>query len=101
YRRSYIGVAGQNVTLPRRLVREKDLLEEEAILVVGVERDSPAREAGLEEGDLIIAFDDVPVTSIDDLHAQLIDMRVGVSTPVSVLRNGARRHLRIVPRELS
>src|SRR6267154_2891466 len=61
FRRSYIGVAGQNVSLPRWLVRENDLLEDSAILVAGVERESPAQRAGLDEGDLIIAFDDVPV----------------------------------------
>jgi S1-C subfamily serine protease len=100
FRRSYIGVAGQNVTLPRWLVRENDLLEDSAILVAGVERESPAQRAGLEEGDLIIAFDDVPVTSIDDLHAHLTDVRVGVATNVTIIRDRQRQSLPIVPGEL-
>jgi len=100
FRRSYIGVAGQNVALPRWLVRENDLLEDSAILVAGVERDSPAQRAGLEEGDLIIAFDDVPVTSIDDLHAHLTDVRVGVATHVTIIRDRKRQSLSIVPGEL-
>jgi len=101
FRRSYIGLAGQNVALPRWLVRENDLLEESAVLVVGVERDSPARMAGLDEGDLIIAFDGVAVTSIDDLHAQLTDLRVGVSTQVTVVRQGSKHEMHIVPAELA
>src|SRR5438132_9687082 len=61
FRRSSIGVAGQNVVLPRWLVRDHDLLESTAVLVAGVEDKSPAKEAGLLEGDLIVAFDDGPV----------------------------------------
>src|SRR5438445_406903 len=101
FRRSYIGVAGQNVPLPRWLVRQHDLVEDTAVLVVGVEQESPARQAGLEEGDLIIAFDDVPATSIDDLHAQLSDARVGVATRVTIVRNGKKDHVQIVPAELA
>jgi S1-C subfamily serine protease len=100
FRRSYIGVAGQNVSLPRWLVRENDLLEDSAILVAGVERESPAQRAGLEEGDLIIAFDEVPVTSIDDLHAHLTDVRVGVATQVTIIRDRKRHSMPIVPAEL-
>ncbi len=101
FRRSYIGLAGQNVELPRRMVRAHDLLQESAVLVVGVEHDSPARLAGLEEGDLIIGFDGVAMTSIDDLHAQLTDLRVGVATPVTVVRNGKKQELRITPAEMA
>lgn len=100
FRRSYIGVAGQNVVLPRWLVRDHDLLESSAVLVAGVEIDSPAKQAGLLEGDLIVAFDDVAVASIDDLHAQLSDARVGVPTRVAILRNGKREQLTLVPAEL-
>ena len=101
FRRSSIGVAGQNVVLPRWLVRNHDLLESTAILVAGVESEGPARQAGLAEGDLIVAFDDVPVASIDDLHAQLSDARVGVAATITVVRNGKREQFTIVPAELA
>jgi S1-C subfamily serine protease len=100
FRRSYIGVAGQNVDLPRRLVRAHDLLDETAVLVISLENAGPARKAGLEEGDLIVAFDGVPITSIDDLHAQLTDARVGAATEISIIRRGRREQLAIVPAEL-
>ena len=101
FRRSSIGVAGQNVVLPRWLVRDHDLLESTAILVAGVEDNSPARQAGLAEGDLIVAFDEVPVASIDDLHAQLSDVRVGVSATITIVRDGRREQFTIVPAELA
>src|SRR5213594_403892 len=50
-RRGYLGLAGQNIELPRRFVRYHQLPAEKAILVVSVEPDSPARDAGLREGD--------------------------------------------------
>src|SRR5687767_12620503 len=60
--RSFIGLAGQNVPLPRRFVRFYNLAVESGVLVVSIEGggvgkpDSPARRSGLLEGDLIIGF---------------------------------------------
>jgi S1-C subfamily serine protease len=99
FRRSYIGVAGQNVPLPRLLVRKHDLLEDSAVLVMGVEHNSPAHQARLEEGDLIIAFDDVAIASIDHLHAQLTDARVGVPTTLTIVRDGRKQRVAITPAE--
>src|ERR1700704_2723325 len=67
-RRSYIGVAGQNVTLSRRLVRFYDLPNERGVLVVSLDRGSPAQRAGVCEGDIIIGYGPRPIAGIDDLH---------------------------------
>jgi S1-C subfamily serine protease len=98
-RRSVIGVAGQNVELPRGLARRHDILADTAVLVMGVEPGGPAASAGLEEGDLIIELAERMVTSIDDLHAALTHDRIGATCPIVVLRDGAKRELRIVPAE--
>src|SRR5437763_2397668 len=65
-RRSYIGVAGQNVPVHRRVVRFYNLPRETAVLVVSVEKESPAAKSGLSEGDLIVAFDGEPIGSIHE-----------------------------------
>src|SRR6202171_3185701 len=65
--RSYIGLAGQNVPLPRRIVRYYNLAVETGILVVSFEGDSPARNAGVLMGDIIVGLDDNPIAGIDDL----------------------------------
>jgi S1-C subfamily serine protease len=72
-RRSYIGVAGQNVTLPRRLVRFHTLPRESGVLVVSLEKESPAQRAGVREGDIIIGYDTQMIAGIDDLHRLLTD----------------------------
>jgi S1-C subfamily serine protease len=101
YRRGAIGVAGQNVRLPRPLVRRHDLLFDSGVLVMGVETGSPAAAAGLVEGDLIIEFAGQTIDGIDRLHAVLAHDRIGVDSPMTVIRDGELRHLTVVPAEKS
>src|SRR5215831_3171079 len=56
--RSYIGLAGQNVPLPRRIVRYYQLPVESGVLIVSHENETknPASRAGLMPGDVIIGF---------------------------------------------
>lgn len=98
-RRSYIGVAGQNVPLSRRIVRHYNLLKETGILVVSMDKDSPAATAGLLEGDVIIEFADTPVAGIDELHRLLTDERLGNREWLTVIRGTEKMNISIVPGE--
>jgi len=97
--RSFIGVAGQNVPLPRRLVRYYNLPAESAVLIVSFEPDSPAKRAGLREGDLVISFDGTTVAGIDDLHKLLTDERLNRLVPVTIIRRTEKLTLKIAPSE--
>jgi len=97
-RRSYLGVAGQNVPIPRGLAKLNALAIESGVFITSVEEKSPAAEAGLKDGDVIVAFADAPVGGIDDLHRHLTGERVDAATSIVVLRGGARRRLVVVPR---
>jgi S1-C subfamily serine protease len=100
--RSYIGVAGQNVPVPRRIVRYYQLPVETGVLIVSFETDgnsSAAKEAGLQAGDLVIDFDGHPIRGIDDLHKLLTDERIGKQTPVTVIRGVQKLTFDVVPRE--
>jgi S1-C subfamily serine protease len=99
-RRSYIGVSAQTVPLHRRIVRFYDLPKESGIVVVAVENDSPAKRAGIREGDVIISLDGKPVGGVDDLHRLLTDARLGIRTPVTVLRWTDKLELQVVLEEL-
>jgi len=46
----------------------------------------PAARAGVEDGDLIIAFKDHPTAEIDALHRLLTADEIGLETTVTVLR---------------
>ena len=98
-RRSYIGVAGQNTPLPRRVVRFHDLPVESGVLVAEVEPNSPAARAGLQAGDILVAYNDRPVAAIDDLHRLLTEEEVGTRARLTVLRRAERLELEIMPAE--
>jgi S1-C subfamily serine protease len=98
-RRSYLGLAGQNITIHPRLVRHHKLTHNQGILVVGVEPSSPAQRAGLTEGDNIVAFKGAPISSIDDLHRWLVGNEIGVESILTVLRGVERLELPATPAE--
>jgi S1-C subfamily serine protease len=98
-RRSFIGVSAQTVPVHRRVVRFYDLAKESGALVLSVEENSPAKRAGLRDGDVIVALEGKPVAGVDDLHRVLTDVRVGVSSSLTVLRLTEKLELKIVPEE--
>jgi S1-C subfamily serine protease len=98
-RRSYIGVAGQNVPLHRRVIRFYDLPLETGVLVVSIEKNSPAERAGLREGDLIVGFNDQPIGSVHDLHKILVGEQIGVGASLTVIRHTEKLELTILPAE--
>src|SRR6266581_62465 len=96
-RRGYIGVAGQNVPLHRRMVRGHDLPAATGNLVVSIEPNRQAQRAGLREGEIIAGFADHPVADIDALHRILTDHQPGVRAPVLILRGTDKLVLQIEP----
>lgn len=98
-RRGYVGLGGQNVPLHRRLIRFHHLEYSTGVLVQTVEKDSPSARAGLLDGDIIIALDDQPITTIDDLQRLLTQEKFGVHLPLTVLRQDQKITLEIVPEE--
>jgi len=96
-RRSYLGVAGQNVPLHRRVVRYHGLAKESGVFVVNVEPNSPAAQAGLHEGDLIVAFGTQPVAGIDDLHRLLTEEQAGLDVAMTIIRDLKVQTLRVAP----
>ena len=98
-RRGWIGVAGQTAPIPRALVRAHALGAASGVLVLGVEPNSPAQRAGLQERDIIVGLGDRPVAAVDDLHRLLVEEGIGARLPLVVLRGAERRELSVVPDE--
>jgi S1-C subfamily serine protease len=98
-RRSYIGVAGQNVPIHRRIVRFYGLPLETAVLVVSVEKNSPAERAGLRHGDLIVAFIGQPIGTVHDLHRVLVGEQINVSANLTIIRHTEKLDVAILPAE--
>jgi S1-C subfamily serine protease len=98
-RRGVIGFAGQTVRIPAALARAHQVAAAAGVQVAAVEPDSPAAIAGFRAGDIIIAMDGAIVSGIDELHTLLTEDRIGVPTPVVVLRGRERRRLVVIPTE--
>lgn len=98
-RRGYLGIAGQNAPLLRRVTRFHRLEQASAVLIISLEPDGPALAAGLRDGDLIVSFDDVPVENLDDLHRLLTEARIGTKARIGVLRGTGRIDLEVPVRE--
>jgi S1-C subfamily serine protease len=100
-RRAYLGLGGEDTPIARRVVRHFALQNESGVRVSSVERDSPAAQAGIRVGDLIVEFGGAAVTGVDDLHRMLTGGRIGDGVDVALLRGSQRLRLRITPRESS
>jgi S1-C subfamily serine protease len=96
-RRGYLGIAGANIPLPRRIARHFGLANSRTVRVESVEGGGPASRAGLEPGDLIVAFDGATVEGIDSLHRLLTLERIGKALPITVIRRAQKLDLPIVP----
>jgi len=95
--RSYIGVAGQSVPIHRRVVRFYNLAVESGVLIQGVEPKSPAEKAGLREGDVIIAYGDLPVSTVDHLHRILTEEQIGKQSEITLIRTTEKLVVSITP----
>jgi S1-C subfamily serine protease len=98
-RRSWIGVAGQNVPIHPRVARFHRLPANQGVLVAGLEPGSPAKHADLREGDVIVAFKDKTVSHIDELHRHLVATAIGIPMNITILRLTEKMDLTIIPEE--
>jgi S1-C subfamily serine protease len=96
-RRGYLGVAGQNAPVHRLLVRGHQLLVNTGVFVASMEQNSPARRAGLQEGDIIIGLGPDPIPDIDSLHRRLTDHHDGREVTLTVLRGSEKIVLTVIP----
>jgi S1-C subfamily serine protease len=95
----YLGVGAQPVRLAQELA--ESLGQETGLMLASVEADSPAAEAGLYQGDIIVKLDGEPTPGLDDLLSLLTANRVGQSVPVTVIRGGQTQELTVTIKEKS
>lgn len=87
-RRSYIGVVPRTVN--RDLARRLSLSIQAGAVVTGILRNSPARQAGVQAGDVIVAWNDREVQNVADLAGLIQATTPGTGVKISVMRDGKR-----------
>ncbi len=100
-RKGFLGVATDTISLPEEIAKKPDINQEEGVLVLSVEPESPAKKAGVRMGDIIVKLGDKPIESLHDLHKQLTDRAIGSTTTLWVLRGEVLTPLKITPTEFT
>jgi S1-C subfamily serine protease len=95
--RAHLGIAGMNVPIQRKVVRFYRLPVESGVMVSQVEAGGAADKAGVRPNDIVIAFGEHPISSIDTLHKLLSDEHADVKTPVTILRGAEKLAMEITP----
>ena len=96
--RGYLGVAGADVAIPRYVQRLLGLIQTNGILVHSIEDGSPAAQAGIEAGDVVIKLGEDAVDGMDALHRVMTAGPIGTTT-VTLLRRNAIMRRDITPIE--
>jgi S1-C subfamily serine protease len=94
-RRGWLGVAGGNAPLARRIARHHGIENASGVRVRSVEPGSPAKATGIESGDLIVSYDGEVITGIDRLQQVLNAERIGRTCEMVVLRHTRKVALRV------
>jgi S1-C subfamily serine protease len=86
--------------LHTRVIRYHRLSVTRGVLVLSVEPGSPAASAGLEMGDVIVAFKGHAVSGMDELQKRLLATEIGVTSPLTYIRHADKIDTTITPLEL-
>lgn len=84
--RGYLGIGIQPVRLADTL--QQLVGQETGLMVMSVESDSPATQAGIVQGDVLVKLDSIPVRHVDELQVLLSGERVGKAVEAQVIRGG-------------
>jgi len=97
-RRGWLGVNVRPVT--EAMAEALGLSEARGALVTRVDPEGPAAEAGVEEGDLILAFDGQPVADDRALPRMVAEASIGAEAELEMLRRGEPVRLTVTVRRL-
>jgi S1-C subfamily serine protease len=100
-RRAYLGIAGNTITLSERMIAANRLTIKTGVYVSEVFADAPAINTDIKTGDIIVALNEQPVAGMDDLYGKLKDDLIGEYITLTVLRNGYKKDVEVMPGEIS
>lgn len=95
-KRGYIGVRSQTVNLPVEAKSQLKREQETGLLLVGIEKDSPAEKGGLIVGDILVGVAGEAVEHHDELFTRLSGDAVGKPTPMDILRGGKLQVVNVI-----
>jgi S1-C subfamily serine protease len=98
-RMAHLGISTDAITIPKRLVDQANINQDEGLLILEVETDSPAKKAGLLVGDILVTFGGSSITAHNDLYRLLSKDAIGKPVQIGVLRAEQLVTMTITPNE--
>ena len=95
--RGYAGISVQDIT--PSLQKALDLKTTEGAIVADVVNGQPADKAGIKSGDIILNVSGEVVENANQLRNQIAFVRPGQKVPLTLLRNGKKRKITLIPIE--
>jgi S1-C subfamily serine protease len=100
-KRALLGIVGQTVMLPQKLVKDFDLEIKSGVYISTVQQLPEVKNDGFRQGDILIGMNNKAISSIDDLHKSLTADVIGMSLTALVIRNSQMMEITAIPGELS
>lgn len=96
--RAILGVSIQDVDA--EIAKKNGLEEVKGVLVNGVREDGGAKKAGMQQGDVILSVNEVPVSTSAQLQEQIGKYRPGDKVNISLIRDGKRKQIDVELRNM-
>jgi S1-C subfamily serine protease len=96
-KRAYLGIVSDTVLIPQEIASQAGVNQDSGVMVFQVEQGAPAKKAGLTMGDVIVKFNEKPVTTFYDLPGLLNEDIIGKKTTLTIIREERLVQLTITP----
>jgi len=100
-RRGYLGIAGQYMQIPLRVIHYNKLKSGSGVKVESLQKHRRIVNHSLKRGDIVVEFNGSPVVSIDSLQRFLNEDTIGKKATLGILRKGHKHEIEVVPGELN
>jgi S1-C subfamily serine protease len=94
-RRAALGIAGQTILLPQRVIDYNRLNLNRGILIQKVINTRNLDNTQLSTGDVIVNFNQIAVGSVDELYLQLNENIIGKTVETDVLKKGVKKTVQV------
>jgi len=99
-RRGYLGIAGQFIQIPLRVIHYNKLGSGSGVKVESIQKQRHIDNQLLKRGDIVMEFNGDPVFSIDGLQRFLDEDTIGKKVILGILRKGYKEEIEVIPGEL-
>jgi S1-C subfamily serine protease len=94
--RGYLGISMQLVPLPGDLQQQLNLANQSGVMILGLDPQAAAAQAGIIMGDMLVAVNDQMIQSPQDLQVLLDPQSVGQTLMLQLIRAGSIQQISVV-----